>query len=364
MNAFARQLSLCALLAGCWTAAPSTATPEKTAPRASAADQFVLVWFDAPFYRSPTDPTPVRQYDFGSEGRVAHPGQGYVMRVLEDRGEWLRVVDTRDWLQPGSNLGVHCLGSGAFWVQSFAIELWVRSEDLMPVLAVPFEKTYSDGTFVKLLPGTPIVQRRPWVDGMWFPVTAPNDAIGRSYIPVRGDDTANPGFETITSNDATLGLGGAAVPLHAPPWDYAAVPAFSVSADRSRMFERNGCGSYLLSFQGHSSAGDGDSPDLLGVLASSGHVPGIEIPVGTTLYWPDGSRAGVTSTAFVQGGSQPSTEARTCLAIPLGTELRTSGFRDARITVCVDSQAIRRVSAAPPAGPDVRSEDSRVKIVN
>ncbi|MBL4634719.1 MAG: hypothetical protein JKY56_12670 [Kofleriaceae bacterium] len=328
-------------------------------------DTFVLVWFDSELYTSPEAEKSFRAYDFGKSGRAAHPAQAHVMQVIEDRGDWLRVADPVSWLREDST-SIHCLGSGAFWVENFSIELWVRADDLVPVLSQSFARSYDDGTFITLQPGTPIVGGHAWAKGYHFPVSIPEEIVALRYRPAStGTVYERKGFTLVHADQPQVALGGSPVEWNQEISNYASPPFFRVNGDQTHSYEASGCGAFELSFKGQISELN-KNDGVLGMLRSGGQkkVEGIEIPEGAELFWPSGTRAGMVVKTFRQGGSSKSDGARTCLKVPLGTKLKTAGYRNDHVTVCVDTDAVRSVVTRPPPSKNIRSAENSVTVLN
>ncbi|MFW6369021.1 MAG: hypothetical protein ACOC0J_00370, partial [Myxococcota bacterium] len=239
----------------------------------------------------------------------------------------------------------------------------VRRTDLVPVLRRGFRRRYDDGTFLDLRPGTPVIGGRPWAKGYHFPVTVAEDAIALTYEPaLEADSHESEVFSAVRAVDTRFSLGGAPVSWSRRITDYADVPLFKVNEDRTRSFERTGCGTFELAFQGRIREPD-EEGGILGVMLADERVPGIEIAQGTPLYWPTGEPAGEVVRTFHQGGSTRGAGPRTCLRVPIGTDLRTTGFAGASVTVCVDSSTVRSVETRPPLPAELQSADNSVRIV-
>lgn len=322
-------------------AAPGRAQPQEVEP-----NTFVVVWSDARFYRSPDDPAPVRAYDFGPAGRRDRAGQFYAMRLLEVDGEWLRVTDPRRWLRKDGT-SIHCVESGLFSMEPFGIELWVHRSDLVRVLSRPFEQRYDDGSFAKLLPGTPIVDGKPWAEGYRLPVAPPKQSIALRYQPAEAGVLIPEAFSTVQADKVQFSLGGEPVQWQQQVFDYAKTPYFRVNRERTRSFEASGCGAFELAFHGHVlDDSDGMEDVMMGVIGSQKRVPGIEIPAGTELMWPGGGRAGVMLKAFRKASATKADGGNTCLKVPVGTKLKAPGYRGDTLTVCVRSSAVHSVETS------------------
>ena len=364
--------SLLLLVASCGGMSRATATAgpvppgliEHSASERYPTNTFVLIWFDAPMYKGLDDSNPARAYDFGGDPRTKRPGHFFTMQVLEDRGEWLRVTDPHEWLRENDGSSIHCIGSGAFWVEHFAIELWVKQADLVPVLTDTFSNRADDATFVDLFPGTPVIDGRPWAEGYHFPLVIPAESVGSRYKPLEFGSAAEDreGFSLVNSDDAKFSFGGYPVEWRQEITDYAKSPYFRVAEDRTRSYESGGCGAFELAFNGHMFGTKGGGYGT--AESSQKKVDGIEIPKGTPLFWPSGASAGSVVEAFRQGGSRRSDSARTCLEVPLGTNLRTTGYLNESVTVCVESSAVRAVKTTPPMPKRIRSADNSIRILD
>jgi hypothetical protein len=253
-----------------------------------ADEQYVLLWDDTAFFRSQHDATPLRAYDFGAAGRRAHPGEALVARLLEDDGEWIQIATGPiEWLVNGRS-HVHCLGNKPIEAPT-AMTLWVHASDVAPVLRSAFARSYPDGSSVNLLPGVPIIDGHPWVEGFLLPITIPADQIGTRYHPTPDAIAVEDGhLLRVKSMKATLG--GAEVAWKQTPWNFSKPPWVSFAQRGRRVRENRGCGTIELLF--HGVAEDEPSPATLDIGSVVSNDDSIALAAGTPLTWLDGSPAG------------------------------------------------------------------------
>jgi hypothetical protein len=156
-------------------------------PGAPAREQLtgrVLVWADAQFFLNPSDKTGLKLARL-SGPRRNHIAEAVPMRVVSTSGKLVEVEtlefdegenDEGDcaWfdLKPGRDLG--------------PVRLFVRRDDLAPVLTAPFETRFPDGTSIRVARGMPVV---PLSDGRYqialrkmpIAVALPSSSVGHAY---------------------------------------------------------------------------------------------------------------------------------------------------------------------------------------
>ena len=334
---------LLTLLSAC---APKTVVVEHTAapaaaPASSPQNLFVLAWFDADFFEAP-DGTPVGSaYDFGEEAREAHLGEHYPMRVLEDRGDWVRVVPPHEWLRADTT-SLHCISNNLFAIDAFAVELWVHQDDLVPVLQQRFTHRTDEHSHVDLLPGTPIIAGHPWADGYHLPVTAPPQHIGLRYQPAASLIPEAEGYTYSDVSDVTLTMGTTTVPWRQPVANYATERIMRIDDAGQHAMFTGSCGHFGLSFEG-TVGDDSMSNVLLGMMGGTApRVQAIEIPTGTPLRWRDGTHAGSVIKTFRREGVPPDGPTM-CMSVPMGVKLQTTTYLDTAATLCVDRADVREI---------------------
>ncbi len=333
-------LFLLLLAVGCAHSAPPRAAAEASQ---TSDPRFVLIWTDARLHRSPDDPEPVRAYDYGGDARSARAGEVYVARLVADHGAWLE-VDTGpiDWLDD-ANRPYHCASSNVLGRDlpagsgGVALRLWVRRADLAPVLTRPFDRSFDDGTYARLRPGTPIVDGRPWIDGFLLPIQVEDAAIGTNYrvlpLPPATDDD---GFRMQDVVEVRAALGGAEVSWQQPPWNYSESPYLLVDDAGTRVTTSDaGCGEAVLAFTGRVAPSEFDQYGIGGL--STGRVPGVRVAEGTPLQWPDGTPAGTVLEALEL--RVPATGPAVCFEVGVGWEWKSPGFQADRLEVCVPPDA-------------------------
>lgn len=257
---------------------------------------------------------------------------------------------------------IHCIGNGAFSESNFEITLWVRSTDLVPVLASKHSVRYDDSTFVNLEPGTPIFDGRPWANGYLFPLEIPAETVALRYQPNSMVASTRPAeFRTKAAAQVQLSLGGRPVQWQQPVWSYAPHRYLQVDSVGNRAYDEGGCGSFLLSVSADFTDSSSSIGEMLTRGAGQGRQDGIEIKKGGALWWPDRSSAGVVIKPFRRAGVSKASTGYTCLEVPLSTEFRTTGYKDDRVTVCVAPDSVDSITGTRWPRPD--SREGRLKIV-
>ncbi len=300
---------------------------------------FVLVWFDAPLYRSPEDEAPLWAYDFGEAPREDRPGQVFVARHLESRGPWVKVGGVNRWID-GDRRPLHCIGSDIFDASAVDIAVWVQERDLAPVLVAPLDRRYEDGTSVALNPGAPILGERVWVDGYSLPVAPPPESVGLLYRPVEPRPRSRAETSLVAASTLVATLGGAHVPWSRPVWNYAERPLLSLTdeGDGGHHLIVERCGTLELGFEGEYEALPPGG--VLGGMAGGSAQAGGSVAAGTPLLWPDGSPAGSVTEELWRADLLPGQGPMTCFAVGVGRELQAEGFRGDRAEVCVETSRI------------------------
>ena len=145
----------------------------------------VLVWHDANWFAEPSDaakPIALADLDGARKERVGH---AFAMRVVSTAGAFVE-------LEPIDAPG--CSWSRLVVPDDIAkLKLFVKRDDLAPVLAKPFNKTYADGTKVALKPGMPVVATDGGfvvaLRGDELVADIPTGSVAHSYIPERATTT-------------------------------------------------------------------------------------------------------------------------------------------------------------------------------
>ncbi|MDI1434571.1 hypothetical protein [Polyangium sorediatum] len=169
------------------------------APLSAPLAGSVLVWVDAPFYLAAMEDAPRLQLA-KLDARKDHVAEAVPMRVVAAKGAFVEVEPL--FLDGAQNDVTNCAW---FHLRSqFDVErlrLFVKREDLAPVVTTKFTASYPDGSKIEVLPGAPIV---PLADGRslvgftfaWLPVVLPAAAIGHAYVtpPKETRETFEPKF--------------------------------------------------------------------------------------------------------------------------------------------------------------------------
>lgn len=321
---------------------PAEAPRERDDPsEAYPPDMFGVLWRDAALYRHPDDTAPMRAWDFGERSRDEQPGAGFVVRLLERRGPWRRVASVSHW-RDEANLRIHCVADGVQSDGRLELHLWVRAEDLMPVVTQTQEQRYEDGSYAVVEPGTPVANQHPWADGFLLPISVDPDAIGEAYHPERSparSALADAVLEHAHVPDLRVSLGGQAVQWTEPLGVFAESHAVRIEDERARVvWDRCGAAEFILDGEYTLRGGLGG---IYGTLGESKPQPAGAIEAGTRLLWPDGRPAGSATDDVVRTDLAPTEDALTCMHLPLGWPLRGEGSLGTRARVCVETNQIQ-----------------------
>jgi hypothetical protein len=184
-------------------AGPATIDP----PSAAAGDTLrgnVLVWHDATLFVEPKDDAPTLHLASFETARKHHVGDVMALRVVSSKGAFVEVELTgqRD-----------CTDSRVIVPDDLArVRMFVRRDDLAPVLTKPFKASFGDGTSIAFTAGTPVV---PTDAGTYMvslrgddvEVDVPASSVGFAYPSAKGRAAINAG-ETLSiasKTQATLG---------------------------------------------------------------------------------------------------------------------------------------------------------------
>jgi hypothetical protein len=121
-------------------------------PSASESDKLrgnVLVWHDATLFVEPKDDAATMKLATFDDTRKDHVGHVIALRVIATKGSFVEVelTDQRD-----------CTDSRVVVSDDLArVRMFVRRDDLAPVLTKPFKASYPDGTSIAFTAGTPVV---------------------------------------------------------------------------------------------------------------------------------------------------------------------------------------------------------------
>lgn len=361
-------IALSATLAACATGAPTEPSTALEGPAAAEASSrqyslddevYVLLWSDAALYRSVDDSEPVRAYDYGEDAREDRPGEVYVARLVSERGEWLEVVTGPiDWLTSDGQ-SRHCIGSGLFFNQSsedevsgeVSLNLWVKREDVAPVLTRCVLRIYDDGTIADVRPGTPIVGGKPWLsEGFLLPFDVDEAVVGERYTPDPSRIDPEKDFFPLTEVlRVEAQLGNEAVSWAQTPWDYNEMPWLPINRSRTHIrLSEKGCGTVELAFLGELPANEDEDEVraggglLLGGVAGAEQSARAEIPAQTPLTWDDGRPAGTTQEVVRLRGDAPAEDGRVCFELRVGAEWKSAGYQNDRLRVCAPQDSVVR----------------------
>lgn len=297
-------------------------------------ETFALVWMDAPLYRDPQG-EPVRLFDL-DRPREQSPGLHWTVRVHERHGSWLRVGSVRKWLEGGEP--IHCIESNLFRSHAVDPELWVHVDDLVPVIAETMTRTFEDGTDVTLLPGVPVVDGQPWVEGYWLPVD-PKGLTSVLYRPKPSMPWVD-GTQSFVVNDPKPTLNTKTVRYTGEPRGYGRSDpgASDFVAMRGKLMEVARCGRVHMRLDVPPDSKGVGTARVFGKLCEKSESIAT-LPKGTPLSWPDGREAGRMADALVRMDIDPSTSQRTCFD-PQPNAARGASRTEHVLELCVDTSAI------------------------
>jgi hypothetical protein len=169
----------------------------------------VLVWADASLYLDASTSGPSVRVGTLDTGRDKDVGYVVPMHVVGTQGELVEVEPTAD---------VEC----AWWrvVKPDGLDnvrLYVKREDLAPVLTRPFKATHKDGTSIALEIGVPVLGGKVAFNRGVVPVAIPSSSLGVAYAPHKIAPVVKPDKKKFLLDQATeVKLGDATFPLG--PW--------------------------------------------------------------------------------------------------------------------------------------------------
>ena len=139
----------------------------------------VLVWADARLYVEPDVTGPSVQLSTLDATRAERPGHAFAMHVISTSGALVEV-------EPAT--GFDCTWSRIGAAQLAKLRLFVKREDLAPVVVSRVTTTFKDRTSIDLWPGTPVVpvSKGTYAVGLFGdePIVAiAASKIGHAYTP-------------------------------------------------------------------------------------------------------------------------------------------------------------------------------------
>jgi hypothetical protein len=135
----------------------------------------VLVWVDAPMYLDASATGPSVKLGTLDQGRDQDVGFVVPMHVIGTSGDFVEVEPTAD---------VEC----AWWRLArpdglTSLHLFVRRDDLAPVLVKPFTATFKDGSRIALEPGVAVLDGKVAFHDAVVPAAVPEASRGIAYAP-------------------------------------------------------------------------------------------------------------------------------------------------------------------------------------
>ena len=141
------RIALASLLVSSIAAAGGRLDPAG-APTTEHLSNHVLVWLDAALYIEPTDTSHVLHAGAVDGPRKDALGAAMPMKVIGRRDSFIEVAPLDDH---------DCAVAAIVEPPTTSFHLFVRGDDLAPVVAKPFVKRFGDGTSIDLGPGTPVI---------------------------------------------------------------------------------------------------------------------------------------------------------------------------------------------------------------
>ncbi len=358
---FARPLFL-VLVAGIAAAA---AIPYPAVPRAAAqGTSYALVRRAAFVYASP-DASGEKARDPWAGRYTERIGPFFVMRFVGEHDGWVELATI-----PTFRATDHCYPTVRA-LDGMDLHLFVRRDDLAPVTASRVERTFDDGTALRLVSGVGLEARGPrrydaFVRGATLRVELAPSEVATRYQPSERIALPRSAAGLLAGGiRVEFGRGGRLVTERASrPRAGAArrgVVDFSVD-DTRRSFDdgparaslivegplgrgrsvatvRNACVEVVGQIDARSVTNERPSRSI----DAPGTHDGTSLRPGTALFWPDGSRAGHVVEGATLDGSPRIDGGRACFDHPL----RAGGSgADETLTLCVDRDAVRERRAS------------------
>jgi hypothetical protein len=173
-----RTVFVLAVLVPSVVVADGRVAPAGAAPREVLRGD-VLVWDDARLYVEPDVTGPSLQLATLDAPRAERPGHAFAMHVVSTPGPLVEVEPASGFDCAWSRLGAGPLAK---------LRLFVKREDLAPVVIARATTTFKDRTSIDLWPGTPVVavSKGTYAIGLFGdePIVAiPASKIGHAYTP-------------------------------------------------------------------------------------------------------------------------------------------------------------------------------------
>jgi len=312
--------------------------------------RFVVIAEGAHLYRQRGDTAPVNasEHHAGAPSSDNAPPRGVTARVEEEEGDWLRVVTVNRRKRtppPFMRQALHCNGDFLIPPRAYNVSLWVRRENLLPVLDTRLQRSFDDGTWVHLLPGTLVGAGYAFADGLQLPVEIAKSSWSPSYAPEE---------EQLEGLDGPGSWGSVAPPqffLNRQPVE--SHRRANRSSLRGKIREEgystfdSACGQYHLKIGTEATRQNLGGGGTL----TSPVVKGAVFPKGAALEWEDGQPAGVMRFSDVVAGEVFAEADRVCVSLPLS-------LSDSRIVVCAQASDVRLDSGEAHGGAKLVNEPS------
>ena len=322
--------------------AAAAEVPEPSEPPLSGE---VLVRDDAWLHAAPGDA--VRFRVKGGDGPLADH-EAHRFEVLADRGEWVQ-------LAPGQTSGwpPRTCAYPLFELSELAVALWVKRDALVPVTTRTVTERFADGTYLVILPGSPVGSERQsdgWrlmsSDDVSFFAPVPEAAVGysfRGWAPPRKEP---PPLTQRVRAAARLSFAGTEL-LRSGSVD-GRVAKIEVGEEDAMLWLELDCVRAAVRTSSFNvterKEGEGGGlSDLLGALADGGW---FFVPAKTAVYWPDGRTAGVQRRGINTSSGRFTTQGDLrCFTSVLGEQ----GPRAERtVTLCYRAADLQKVDGPFP----------------
>ena len=174
-----------------------------------------LVWEDAPFYLEPWDGGTAVRFGTLGRGRREEVGRAIPVRIVASSMRTFVEIAP----PPGADCSLRRVGIDP---RIEALRLFVKRDDLAPVLVRPYAATYGDGTGIRLAVGVPLV---PTPSGLYtvsvrgdrVRLAIPHSSVGYIYTRGKVSEPDKPtGALVRLDRLASVKLGGDPVEIRAP----------------------------------------------------------------------------------------------------------------------------------------------------
>jgi hypothetical protein len=258
------------------------------------------------------------------EPYAAGVDQLYVVELLDRQGGFAEVrlggeVDWDEHCVPHQTLGR--------WI---AVRAWVPEAALVPVVSEDVLVEHADGTGLRLLPGTPVLDEGAWLDGQLVPLPAG----GRTALEYGGEAPRlqrEHGAQRLPWSTAGS-LGGEPFTLRQPAYDHndaLTVTSVIPHGEGSLVTLSERCGELRLLAPAAEPAAE-LSGVLGGISGWGADTEWVTLRVGALVYWEDGRPAGRVVRDHIVAEAELYGTSMRCVETKLGSA------EDLKIPLCFD----------------------------